>query len=184
MPATSHDVLAALAHEFSDLHDLSEAAVLFARMLVTLLLSGLIGLERERRDAPAGFRTHMLVGLGSALFVMVPLEAGVAPADITRVVQGVVSGIGFLGAGAILKEGRGMQVRGLTTAASIFVTSAIGVTAGMGKVMTAILATALVLVVLSLLRRLERRFGLDNNGRTAAREREREGRRDNGAPPG
>jgi putative Mg2+ transporter-C (MgtC) family protein len=78
------------------------------------------------------------------------------------VVQGVVSGIGFLGAGAILKESRGLQVRGLTTAASIFATAAIGVTAGMGKAMTAILATVLVLVILALLRRLERRMGWDN----------------------
>jgi putative Mg2+ transporter-C (MgtC) family protein len=165
MPDQSHDILTALVHEFSDVHDLAEAAVLLARMLVALVLAGLVGLERERHEAPAGFRTHMLVGLGSALFVMVPLQAGVSPADVTRVVQGVVSGIGFLGAGAILKEGRGMQVRGLTTAASIFATSAIGITAGMGKSMTAILATALVLVVLSLLHRVEKRLGWDNNRR-------------------
>jgi putative Mg2+ transporter-C (MgtC) family protein len=163
LTSTSDDILSALAHEFGDVHDLAEAAVLLARMLVAMLLSGLIGLERERSEAPAGFRTHMLVGLGSALFVMVPLQAGVSPADLTRVVQGVVSGIGFLGAGAILKESRGTQVRGLTTAASIFATAAIGVTAGMGKVMTAILATVLVLVILALLHKLERRMGWDNN---------------------
>jgi putative Mg2+ transporter-C (MgtC) family protein len=162
MPDQSHDILAALAREFGDVHDLAEGAVLLSRMLVATVLSGLIGLERERQEAPAGFRTHMLVGLGSALFVLVPLQAGVSPADLTRVVQGVVSGIGFLGAGAILKESRGMQVRGLTTAASIFATAAIGVTAGMGKAMTAILATVLVLVILALLRRLERWMGWEN----------------------
>lgn len=163
MPNASDDILAALANEFGDVHDLAEAAVLLARMLVAMVLSGLIGLEREWREAPAGFRTHMLVGLGSALFVLVPLQAGVTPAELTRVIQGVVSGIGFLGAGAILKESRGLQVRGLTTAASIFATAAIGVTAGMGKAMTAILATALVLVILALLRRLERWMGWENN---------------------
>lgn len=163
MASGSHDILAALVHEFSDVHDLTEAAVLLARMLVALVLAGLVGLERERHEAPAGFRTHMLVGLGSALFVMVPLQAGVSPADVTRVVQGVVSGIGFLGAGAILKESRGLQVRGLTTAASIFATSAIGITAGMGQSMTAILATVLVLVVLSVLHRMEKRMGWDNH---------------------
>jgi len=151
-------VLEALRHEFEDVHDLPEAAVLVARMLVAVVLSGLIGLERERRNAPAGFRTHMLVGLGSAMFVLVPLQAGVSPADVTRVIQGVVSGIGFLGAGAILKESRGRQVHGLTTAASIFATSAIGVTAGMGKASTAILCTVLVLLILALLHRLERHF--------------------------
>lgn len=163
MPDTSQDILAALAHEFSDVNDLAQGAVLLSRMLVAMVLSGLIGLERERQEAPAGLRTHMLVGLGSALFVLVPLQAGVSPADLTRVVQGVVSGIGFLGAGAILKESRGMQVRGLTTAASIFATAAIGVTAGMGKAMTAILATMLVLFILALLRRLERWMGWENN---------------------
>lgn len=160
MSDTWDAILHALYEEFHDVHDLAEAAVLLVRMLIAIVLAGIIGFERERRDAPAGLRTHMLVGLGSALFVLVPLQAGVSPADVTRVVQGVVSGIGFLGAGAILKESQGNQVRGLTTAASVFATSAIGVTAGMGKAMTAILATGLVLFILAMLHRWEKRLGL------------------------
>lgn len=155
----------ALYVEFHDVDDLAEAAVLLVRMVIAIVLAGVIGLEREHRDAPAGLRTHMLVGLGSALFVLVPLQAGVSPADLTRVVQGVVSGIGFLGAGAILKESRGNQVRGLTTAASVFATAAIGVTAGMGKAMTAIMATGLVLFILALLHRWEKRLGLRTEDR-------------------
>ena len=145
------------------------------RLALAAALGSIIGLEREFREREAGLRTHLLVSLGSALFTIVSAfgfhdvlthdPQVVVRLDPSRIAAQIVSGIGFLGAGAILKEGRGMQVRGLTTAASIFATSAIGITAGMGKSMTAILATVLVLVVLSLLRRLERWMGWDNKQR-------------------
>lgn len=73
------------------------------RCFVAVLLGGLIGYEREMRGTAAGLRTHMLVALGAALFVIVPLETGVSHADVSRVLQGVISGIGFLGAGAVIK---------------------------------------------------------------------------------
>jgi putative Mg2+ transporter-C (MgtC) family protein len=95
----------------------------------------------------------MLVALGAALFVLVPMQAGMSIRDMSRVLQGVVSGIGFLGAGAIIKLSRDREIRGVTTAASIWLTAAIGVAAGMGMEMTAILSTVLALIILALLYR-------------------------------
>ena len=94
-------------------------------------------------------RTHMLVALGACLFVVVALQAGVQLADMSRVLQGLTSGIGFLCAGAILKpDNDEAHVKGLTTAASIWIAAAIGVAAGMGHAMTAGIATAIALIVL------------------------------------
>lgn len=152
------DLWALVVHDFSDLPSARQALAVGVRLLLAVVLSGLLGYDRERRDAPAGLRTHMLVGLGAAMFVIVPLQAGATVADMTRVLQGVVAGIGFLGAGAIIKSGDAGEVRGLTTAASIWATAAIGVAVGMGQAATAILATVLALVILNLLLRLERRF--------------------------
>ncbi|OGB22948.1 MAG: hypothetical protein A3B67_19730, partial [Burkholderiales bacterium RIFCSPHIGHO2_02_FULL_66_10] len=104
--------------------------------------------DRERRDADAGLRTHMLVSLGAALFVLVPAEAGMGADALSRVVQGIVSGIGFLGAGAVLKMGNEGRIHGLTTAAT-------SMSAGLGREGTALLATAFILLVLIGLRRLE-----------------------------
>jgi putative Mg2+ transporter-C (MgtC) family protein len=119
------------------------------RMAIAVVLGGLLGYEREMRGTAAGLRTHMLVALGSALFVMVPLEAGVLKADMSRVLQGVIAGIGFLGAGAVMKLSQERSIRGLTTAASIWLTSAIGVAAGMGMGLAAVLGTVLALFILS-----------------------------------
>ncbi|HET9644445.1 MAG TPA: MgtC/SapB family protein [Burkholderiaceae bacterium] len=146
----------ALAREFGDIGDIESAVTVIVRLLMAVLLAAVLGYERERHEAPAGLRTHMLVALGAALLVLAPEQAGVGPDNLTRVVQGVVSGIGFLGAGAILKRERpGRQVRGLTTAASIWATAAIGVAAGMGRELTALATAMLGFVILKLLRRLE-----------------------------
>jgi putative Mg2+ transporter-C (MgtC) family protein len=98
----------------------------------------------------------MLVALGAALFVLIPQQAGAAPGDITRVLQGIVAGIGFLGAGTILKDDDRGEVRGLTTAAGVWLTAAIGVAAGMGRVGSAVLSTALALIILSVLPKFAR----------------------------
>lgn len=94
----------------------------------------------------------MLVALGSALFVLVPLPAGTDICDMSRVLQGVIAGIGFLGAGAILKSSDDQQVRGLTTAASIWLTAAVGIAAGMGREATTVLSTLFALLILLALR--------------------------------
>lgn len=147
------EVLATIKSEFSDLADASQATTVCVRLLVAVVLGGLLGYERETRGTSAGLRTHMLVALGAALFVLVPLQAGTSIADMSRVLQGVISGIGFLGAGAIIKLSQDREIRGLTTAASIWLTAAIGIAAGMGREMTAILSTVLALIILALLRR-------------------------------
>jgi putative Mg2+ transporter-C (MgtC) family protein len=139
----------ALAAEFSDVPDAAQATRLVVRLLVAGLMGALIGYDRERKSSPAGFRTHILVALGAALFVIVPLQAGFSSDDMSRVVQGLVAGIGFLGAGAILKQDASMTVRGLTTAASIWLTAAIGIAAGLGQLLTALIATAFGLLVLN-----------------------------------
>ncbi len=142
----------AVANDFSDL-DPPQAARVGVRLLLAALLGGAIGFERQRKGKPAGLRTHMLVSLGAALFVIAihPVQASDSAA---RVIQGVAAGIGFLGAGAILKDSRD-TVYGLTTAAGIWLTAAVGATAGMGRDATALLATILALVILSFLPRFE-----------------------------
>lgn len=140
-----------IQEEFSDLPDVMQVTRVFVRLLVAIALSGMLGYEREHCGTAAGLRTHMLVALGAALFVLVPLQAGMSVSDMSRVIQGVVSGIGFLGAGAIIKLSQEREIRGVTTAASIWLTAAIGMAAGMGMEVTAIFSTLLALVILTLL---------------------------------
>nr|WP_308632637.1 MgtC/SapB family protein [Massilia sp. YIM B02763] len=138
--------------EFSDLGNVADITRITVRMLVAVVLGGLLGWERESIGAPAGLRTHMLVSLGSALFVLIPLQAGMKVEDLSRVLQGVTAGIGFLGAGAILKLKDENDIKGLTTAASVWLTAAVGVAAGMGREATAVLSTLFALVILAILR--------------------------------
>ncbi|KQM79783.1 MgtC/SapB family protein [Xylophilus sp. Leaf220] len=136
--------------EFADIGDPERITRLVLRLGMAALLGGLLGLERERSGKSAGIRTHMLVSMGAALFVLVTQQAGVLETDVSRVVQGIVAGVGFLGAGAILKSRGGDQVKGLTTAAGIWLTAAIGLSAGLGQEVTAVLSTVLAILVLSL----------------------------------
>ena len=105
--------------EFSDVADAEQITRLFVRLLLAALLGGVLGYEREHRGKAAGVRTHMLVSMGSALFVLVPQLGGMQLADMSRVIQGIVAGIGFLGAGAIIKNHSEENVQGLTTAAGV-----------------------------------------------------------------
>jgi putative Mg2+ transporter-C (MgtC) family protein len=153
-----NEVVNTVQQEFADLPDASQITRVALRLLMAVVLGGLVGYERESRDSSAGLRTHMLVALGAALFVMVPEQAGMEQADLSRVLQGVISGIGFLGAGAVLKMSHDNRIRGLTTAASIWATAAIGVTVGMGREATAIMSTVLTLVILAVLLKVEKRI--------------------------
>jgi putative Mg2+ transporter-C (MgtC) family protein len=103
-----------------------------SRLGLAAVLGALLGYQRERVHSTAGLRTHILVCLGSAFFVLASIEAGQTSADTSRVIQGIVTGVGFLGAGTILKVSDRLQVHGLTTAASIWLTAGIGVGAGLG----------------------------------------------------
>ncbi|HSC48922.1 MAG TPA: MgtC/SapB family protein [Gaiellaceae bacterium] len=134
------------------------------RIVIAAALGGAVGIERELREHDAGFRTHMLVAIGSALFTIVSAYAfrdfltgggAVVRADPTRIAAQIVTGIGFLGAGAIIRQG--LSVRGLTTAATLWVVAAIGMAAGAGYYGGAVITTAVVLISLWPLRILAQR---------------------------
>jgi putative Mg2+ transporter-C (MgtC) family protein len=119
---------------------------LFGRLLLAVLLGGAVGAERELADQPAGLRTHMLLTVGACLFTLVSAYGFGGSADPSRLAAQIVTGIGFLGGGAIVRYG--LTVRGLTTAASIWATASIGVTVGAGRYLLAGSATILVVVTL------------------------------------
>jgi putative Mg2+ transporter-C (MgtC) family protein len=119
------------------------------RLALAAALGGAIGLEREFRHRPAGLRTNMLIALGSALFSILSVELGAGAGSPDRIAAQVVTGIGFLGAGAILRSGE--NVHGLTTAATIWVNAAIGMAAGLGSYTVAAVAAAITLGVLALM---------------------------------
>jgi putative Mg2+ transporter-C (MgtC) family protein len=138
---------------------------LLLRVVLAGVLAGAIGAERERRERGAGLRTHLLVGVGSALFTMVSAYAWTdwqfssregLVFDPTRIAAQIVSGIGFLGAGAIIRQG--LSVRGLTTAATLWVVAAIGMASGVGYYEGALVTTGVVLVALGPLRAVSRRL--------------------------
>jgi putative Mg2+ transporter-C (MgtC) family protein len=128
---------------------------LATRLLTAAVLGGILGLERELRQKSAGLRTNMLIAIGSALFTLMSYELAEGPAaDPSRVAAQIVTGIGFLGAGAIMRTGGNVQ--GLTTAATVWVNAAVGVAAGGGEYHLAFIATAVTFVVLLLLEPIER----------------------------
>ena len=145
----------ALARELA-LPDAGTTTVILVRLLAATVLGGMLGLERERKGRAAGLKTHILVSIGSALFVMAPLLSGISPGDVTRVMQGIVSGIGFLGAGAIIKLERDERIEGLTTAAGIWMVSAVGMAAGMGMEVLALATTLIGLAVVNTIPRIMR----------------------------
>ncbi len=123
-----------------------------ARLALAAGLGGAIGIERELADQPAGLRTHMLLSLGACLFTLISAYAFGAGSDPSRLAAQIVTGIGFLGGGAILRHGT--SVRGLTTAASIWATCAVGVAVGIGRYALSLGATVLILATLAALRAL------------------------------
>jgi putative Mg2+ transporter-C (MgtC) family protein len=155
---------AGLSGDYMDLPDGTQVGQLVGRLLLAAILGAILGYERERQGKSAGVRTHTLVSLAAAFFVLVPQQIGVLPADMTRVIQGLAAGVGFLGAGSIIKQNEQGVIHGLTTAAGIYFTTAVGIAAGLGRELTAILCTVLVLIVLTLFpriqRSLEKSFGI------------------------
>lgn len=130
------------------------------RLTLALLVGGVIGWNRQAAGKPAGLRTHMLVSLGSALFVLIPLIASTSTDTISRAIQGVATGVGFLGAGEILhqssdKSGKS-HVKGLTSAATIWLTAALGIVAGCGFWQLSLLSTLMTLFILSGAKKIER----------------------------
>ncbi len=155
----SQEIGNAIREEFSDLPDVGRTTRVVLRLVIAAMLGGVLGFEREMKGKAAGMRTHMLVTLGAALFVLIPEQIGVSDADLTRVLQGLVAGVGFLGAGTIVKDQGEGEIKGLTTAAGIWLSAAIGVAAGLGRESTAVLSTVLALVILCSVPRIEKLFG-------------------------
>jgi putative Mg2+ transporter-C (MgtC) family protein len=147
----AHDVIDELVH----LPDTTQVARVVVRLFVAGILGALLGAERESVGKAAGLRTHMLVALGAALFVLIPVEFGFQEGDLGRVIQGVATGIGFLGAGTILKRREESEITGLTTAAAIWLTAAVGLAAGVGRVWLAIVGALSAWVILYGVRRIE-----------------------------
>ncbi|NJK73242.1 MAG: MgtC/SapB family protein [Richelia sp. CSU_2_1] len=148
------------------LFSLNNALGILLRLCLALLVGGIIGWERQLRHKPAGVRTHMLVSLGAALFIMIPLAIGKNGNErdaIERVIQGVATGIGFLGAGEILRQSQQeigeVEVHGLTSAAAIWVSAALGTAAGCGLWKLSLIGALMSLFVLRVIKELERRSG-------------------------
>lgn len=132
------------------LQDRGHLAIVLLRVLFAVLLGGIVGIERERAGKPAGLRTHMLVSLGTALVVLACSGAAMSMEGLSRVIQGIVTGIGFIGAGSILKLDEERHIEGLTTAAGLWMTAAVGVAVGLGALGVAVIGTIVTLIVLAL----------------------------------
>lgn len=140
--------------------------VVLARLLLTLVLAGALGWEREKKHRPAGLRTHMLVGMSATLFVSLAdyfvdyfdLDVDGMRYDPLRIIEATVAGVSFLGAGTIFVS-RDNRVRGLTTAASLLATAGVGMAVGLERWVLAVGATIVLLIVLTILRRVAERYG-------------------------
>ena len=151
----------------SGLPDTRQLVQVSIRLIAATLLGAVVGIERERAHKPAGLRTHILVSLGTTVFVLSGAGVGMASDAISRIIQGIATGIGFLGAGTILKLSEERDIQGLTTAAGIWMTAAIGVAVGLGGLALALLSAVLTVTMLVLLRSLEDRIDKSRKGKTA-----------------
>jgi putative Mg2+ transporter-C (MgtC) family protein len=134
---------------FGTIPNTDELVMVAARLLAAVLLGAVVGVQREVEGKPAGLRTHALVTLGATAFTIVPLQAGMELADLSRVIQGVCTGIGFIGAGVILKLREARDVVGLTTSATIWAATAVGIAIGLGYVVYAAITVLLTWIVLT-----------------------------------
>jgi putative Mg2+ transporter-C (MgtC) family protein len=145
------------------LPDWRQLVQVMIRLLAAIVLGGVIGIQREKARKPAGLRTHILVTLGTCVFVLACAGFGMNSDGLSRVIQGIVTGIGFIGAGSILKISEERDVQGLTTAASVWVAAGIGIAVGLGGLGLAILATTVTLLVLAFVGRVEFRMSNEQN---------------------
>jgi putative Mg2+ transporter-C (MgtC) family protein len=137
------------------LPDASQWARIVIRLLAATVFGALIGIQRERVGKAAGVRTHILVMLGTTVFVLSGSIFGMSSEGLSRVIQGIITGIGFIGAGSILKLDKERNILGLTTSAGIWMTAAIGVTIGLGSLGLALLATIITLIILAVVGSIE-----------------------------
>ena len=139
------------------LADFGQIERVLLRIITAAVLGAILGFEREKAGKPAGFRTHIIVCLGTAIVVLACAGARMDMDGLSRVIQGVVTGIGFIGAGSILKLSEERDIQGLTTAAGLWMTAAIGIACGLGTLGLAIISTGLTLIVLWIFRLVEAR---------------------------
>lgn len=139
------------------LDDFGQVERVLLRLIAAVLLGAIVGFEREKAGKPAGLRTHILVCLGTAIVVLACTGARMNMDGLSRVIQGIVTGIGFIGAGSILKLDQERDIQGLTTAAGLWMTAAIGIACGLGTLGLALIATVLTLIVLAVVGVLEAR---------------------------
>ena len=146
-----------LRDECGDAFDVAAMVRVVFRLTVAMVLGGILGYERGQTGKAAGIRTHMLVTIGSAMFVLGGVLSGFEQAGLSRVIQGIVAGIGFVGAGAILKVGEEKQVKGVTTASNIWLAAAVGACVGLGAYFAATMTTLAALVILTIIGRAQSR---------------------------
>jgi putative Mg2+ transporter-C (MgtC) family protein len=139
---------------FADPADVSGVARAVTRPVIAAVLGGAVGWQRQRIGKPAGLRTHMLVSLGAALFIVEARHVGMDDTAVSRIIQGLTAGMGFIGAGAILKHGE-HHIEGLTSAAGLWVAAGIGTGVGLGSVWAATATAGLALLILGTLERFE-----------------------------
>ena len=144
------------------LPDNTEIARLTVRLVAAVILGGILGLERTYRHKAAGVRTHMLVAMGAAVVVVVPQLTGMSSADLSRIIQGTLTGIGFIGGGVILKLSEEHHIEGVTTAASVWLTATLGIAAGTGRVGLAFVGTILGIIILTVFGKCEQ-WMIDRN---------------------
>jgi putative Mg2+ transporter-C (MgtC) family protein len=129
------------------------------RLFIALVVGGLVGIQRALTHKPAGLRTHLLLALATALIIITAQEAGMSKSDLSRVLQGLVTGLGFLGGGAILKLTAEHEIHGLTTAAGIWLTASASAAAGLGQLALAVIGVCIGLLVLAAFVKVEQRLG-------------------------
>ena len=142
----------------SGLPNATQLAHVIVRLVAAMLLGAIVGFQREQAGKAAGLRTHIVVALGTALFVLAAAGSGMSSDGVSRVIQGLATGIGVIGAGSILKLSATREIQGLTTAAGIWMTAAIGVAVGLGGLGLALLGTILTWIALASFGLLERRL--------------------------
>ena len=136
----------------------AEIARITVRLVIASVLGGILGFQRAEAGKAAGMRTHMLVALGAAIVVLAPHLAGMSTGDISRIIQGTVTGIGFIGGGVILKQSEHRRVEGITTAAGIWLTATVAIVVGMGRLGLGIAGAILALVILTVIGRIEHKI--------------------------
>jgi putative Mg2+ transporter-C (MgtC) family protein len=152
-----------LWHELTNgFPDRNRLIIVLLRVFAAVLLGAVVGIERERAGKPAGLRTHMLVSLGTAVVVIACQDSGMSLDGLSRVIQGIVTGIGFIGAGTILKLNEQREIQGLTTAAGLWMTAAIGVAAGLGILGIAVIGTLVTVLILVLEHLIDSRRNTQN----------------------